>query len=120
MPAGVLERNRLATIVRTYPTAVLALVAPVLVVTEVAVLAASVADGWAPQKLLAWSDFVRALPRLLRERRAIQATRLIPAGEFAEHMTADLSSPYLGAAATNGLVRGALRLYWGVVRALLR
>ena len=50
-----LERNRWATVVRTYPGALLALVAPALLATELALVAISVAGGWGRQKLLATS-----------------------------------------------------------------
>jgi GT2 family glycosyltransferase len=115
-----LERNRLATIVRTYPAVLLALVLPALIATEVAILAASVAGGWAGAKLLAWRDFAAALPRLLGERRAIQSARAISAYEFAKALTPELSSPYLGSVATVGAVRLVLRSYWAAVLAVLR
>jgi GT2 family glycosyltransferase len=114
-----LERNRWATLIRTYPAALLTLVAPALVATELALVPVSAAGGWFGQKLLAWGDTVRALPRLLRERRQIQATRTVDAAEFARTLTADLASPYLGRAGRSRALRGALRAYWSVVLALL-
>jgi N-acetylglucosaminyl-diphospho-decaprenol L-rhamnosyltransferase len=115
-----LERNRWATLVRTYPGALLVLLAPALAATEIALVPISVAGGWGRQKLLATLDTVRALPRLARERRAIQATRLISAGDFASYLTADLSSSYLGRPAGSTLLRWVLQLYWRLVLALLR
>ena len=114
-----LERNRWATIVRTYPAPLLVLLAPALLVTELALLGASLAGGWARHKLIAWAELARWLPRLLRERRAIHSRRRVGAGEFAAGLTADLSSPYLGRAATVAPLRWALRAYWSLVRALL-
>src|SRR5205085_10937450 len=93
-----LERNRWATIVRTYPRELLLLLAPALLVTELALLVVALGGGWGPEKVRAWGDLARALPQLLRERRAIQARRRVSALEFARHMTPDLSSPYLGPA----------------------
>jgi len=115
-----LERNRWATVIRTYPGALLALLAPALAATEVALVPISVAGGWGRQKLLATLDIARALPMLTRERREIQATRLVTAGEFAANLTADLSSPYLGRLGDNALLRRVLRLYLRLVLALLR
>ncbi len=115
-----LERNRWATVLRTYPAAVLVLVAPALLMTELALVAISLSGGWFGQKLLAWADTVRALPRLLRERRAIQAGRRISAYEFAGGLTPALSSPYLGPARKLPGLGAALRLYWWCVLALLR
>ncbi|MBS1883466.1 MAG: glycosyltransferase family 2 protein, partial [Actinobacteria bacterium] len=78
-----LERNRLAALVRVYPGALLLLLAPALLATEIALIAASVAGGWGGQKLRANAEFVAWLPRLLRERREIQRTRAVSAGAFA-------------------------------------
>jgi GT2 family glycosyltransferase len=114
-----MERNRWATIVRTYPASLLALVAPALVATELALIGISIAGGWARQKLLAWGDVVRWLPRLRRERRAIQSGREVTGREFAAALTAELSSPYLGRVGAAAPLRWALRVYWSVVRALL-
>ena len=115
-----LERNRWALLLRTYPGALLALVAPALAATELALLAISFAGGWGAQKLRANLDVMRALPRLLRERRAIQSQRRITAREFARPLTADLSSEYLGRAGRSRVLRLGLRAYWRVVWALLR
>lgn len=115
-----LERNRWAALIRTYPGDLLALLAPALLVTELALIPISIAGGWGRQKALAWADVARALPRLLRERRAIQAGR--PKGasrELARHLVAELDSPYLGRAGRSRLLRAALRGYWSLVSALL-
>jgi GT2 family glycosyltransferase len=114
-----LERTRWAFVLRTYPAALLVLVAPALAATELALLAVAAAGGWLDQKLLATADVVRWLPRLARERRAIQATRRISAAEFAAWLTPDLSSAYLPAGARGPLPRALLRGYWALVRTAL-
>ena len=115
-----LERNRWATILRTDPGPVLALLLPALLALELAVFASALAGGWGGQKLRAAADLLRSLPTLLRERRAIQSGRAISSGEFARWLTAELSSPYLGGAAENRALAALQRGYWRVVRALLR
>jgi N-acetylglucosaminyl-diphospho-decaprenol L-rhamnosyltransferase len=115
-----LERNRWATIVRVYPGALLAVLAPALLATEIALLPVAAVSGWGPAKVRAIADTLRSLPRLLRERRAIQAQRAIGAAEFARLLTPDLSSSYLGRAGRSRLLRAALRGYWSVAVALLR
>lgn len=115
-----LERNRIATIVRTYPASLLLAVAPVLLATELALHALALVSGWGRQKLLADLDILRALPRLLRERRAIQERRTISTSLFAAHMTSDLSSPYLGRPAEWSWLRTLLRTYWRAATKLLR
>jgi GT2 family glycosyltransferase len=115
-----LERNRWATVIRTYPAGLLALLAPALFATELALVPISLAGGWGGQKLRSWFDLVRWLPRLLRERRAIQSGRRVSALQFARSMTPDLDSSYLGAAGRSRLLRAMLRAYWSAVLALLR
>jgi hypothetical protein len=107
-------------IVRVYPGSLIALLLPALATTELALVPVSLAGGWGGQKALAALDTIRALPRLLRERRAIQARRRIGAREFAAHLTPDLTSSYVGRAARSRFLRWALRAYWRLVLLVLR
>jgi GT2 family glycosyltransferase len=115
-----LERNRWATILRTYPGPLLALLAPALLATEAVLLGVAWREGWLLEKCLASADTGRALPRLLRERRRIQCRRRISALEFACHLTPELSSPYLGRAGRSSALRWLLQAYWRLVCATLR
>lgn len=115
-----LERNRWAFLVRVYPAPLLVLLAPALLATELALIPAAIAAGWGRQKLAANAEAVRWLPRLLRERRRIQAARTVTAAEFAAWLSPDLDSPFIPAAARSLPVRLALRAYWRAVRFLLR
>lgn len=114
-----LERNRWATLLRCYPGRLLLVLAPALVATELALLVLAAVGGWLPQKLAAMRATVRDLPRLLSERREVQATRAISAAQFAGWLTADLSSSFLGPAARVRALRWALRAYWRFARLLL-
>jgi GT2 family glycosyltransferase len=114
-----LERNRWATVIRTYPAALLAAVLPAMLVTELAVWVIAARGGWARMKLLATIDLLRSAPRLLRERRAIQGRRRVSSAEFAASLTPALSSPYFGAAGAHPLLAAILRGYWRVVTALV-
>lgn len=115
-----LERNRWATLLRTYPAPLLALLAPALIVTELALHLVAAASGWGRLKLAADRDVLRGLPRAIRERRVIQSARRVSAAEFAAHLTPELDSAYLGRAADNAALRWALRAYWRLVCSLLR
>ena len=115
----VLERNRWASIIRTYPGPLLALLMPGLLLTELGILAIAAAGGWGGQKLLAMGDVLRLLPTYLAERREIQARRTISAREFADWLVPELSTPYLGAAARSAPLAWALSAYWWAVRVLV-
>src|SRR5215210_3147886 len=114
-----LERNRWATLIRTYPGGLLVLVLPALFLTELALPVIAARGGWLGEKLRANADVLRRLPRLLRERRAIQRERTISAAAFADHLTAELDSPLFGAVGRSRVLRVALRAYWAVVCRLL-
>ncbi|HET9154169.1 MAG TPA: glycosyltransferase [Solirubrobacterales bacterium] len=115
-----LERNRLAFVVRTYPGALLALLAPALLAAELALLAVALAGGWGRQKLRANGEFLKWLPRLLGERKALQRRRAISAGEFAAALTPDLDSDLISPLVRSSPARLLLRGYWRLVRLLLR
>ncbi|HEX3172650.1 MAG TPA: glycosyltransferase family 2 protein [Solirubrobacterales bacterium] len=115
-----LERNRWAFLIRVYPAALLWLLAPALLVTELALIPASIAGGWWRQKFAATVDVVRWLPRLLRERRHVQATRTVSAAEFASWLTPVLDSPFIPAVARGGPARLLLRSYWRTALFLLK
>jgi len=114
-----LERNRLAFLVRIYPGTLLALLAPALLATELALLPVAAAGGWGRQKLRADLEFLRWLPRLLRERRQLQARRAVSAAEFAALLTPDLDSPFISPLARSLPARLLLRSYWRAVRFVL-
>lgn len=114
-----LERNRWATLIRVYPAALLALLFPALLATELALIPVSAIGGWLPQKLAAWGDVIRSFPRLMGERRQIQATAQIGAGEFAKALTPTLSSAYLGKPGGSRILGALLGAYWRVVLLLV-
>jgi GT2 family glycosyltransferase len=115
-----MERNRWLTVLRTYPTLLLVVVLPAMLVTDLALILIAFASGWGPQKLRAVGEVMQALPRVLQERRQVQASRRITATQFASWLTADLSSPYLGRVARSKPLTWGLRSYWRVVLRLLR
>jgi GT2 family glycosyltransferase len=121
-----IERNRWATIVRTYPTALLLLLLPALLATELALLGIAARGGWLTAKLRAIREATRWMPRLWRERRAITDPaasfgprgRLAAAG-FAYRLTPRLDSEYLGAASRSRPLNSLLTAHWRAVRALV-
>ena len=114
-----LERNRWATILRTYPGRLLVLIAPALVAAELAVWLLAARNRWLGMKMLATLDIARSLPRLMAQRRAIQSRVTVTPAAFAALMTADLSSPYLGGLEGRPFAVRVLAVYWRAVRALL-
>jgi hypothetical protein len=113
-----LERNRWRTVLSVYPVGLLVLLAPALLVTELALLVIATREGWLRAKLRAQAATIGGLAGTIRRRRAVQRTRQIDAHELAERLTSSLDSPYLLGAASPA-VQFPQALYWRVVRALL-
>jgi N-acetylglucosaminyl-diphospho-decaprenol L-rhamnosyltransferase len=114
-----LERNRWATLIRTYPGGLLFLLLPALLATELALVPVSIAGGWFFQKLRAWGETLIWLPRLIGERRKLRSQRTISAGQFAAGLTASLDSPFLGRAGRSRALAAVLGGYWRLVRRLV-
>jgi N-acetylglucosaminyl-diphospho-decaprenol L-rhamnosyltransferase len=115
-----LERNRWATVIRTYPRSLLLAVLPALIAAEAVVWVAAFRGAWWRMKVLATFDVLRALPRLLQERRRIQDRRTAPVRALTAVMSERLDSPYFGRLGRAVVLRVALRGYWHVAKALLR
>jgi GT2 family glycosyltransferase len=114
-----LERNRLAFLIRIYPTRLLLLILPALIATEIALLEVSGRGGWGRQKLGSIVEVARWLPRLLRERRQIQSCRVVEPAEFAAWLTPDLDSPFFHGVVRWAPIRWSLRAYWAMVLRVL-
>ncbi len=113
-----LERNRWWTILGTYPTRLLLLVLPALLLFELLLLPVAARSGWLKPKLRAQAAVLRELPAMLRHRRAVRATVTIDGPTFAAGLTSSLDSPFLAAANAVPGVAAAQRAFWRVVRRL--
>lgn len=112
-----LQRNRWWTLLGTYPARLLALLAPALAATEVALLLAAARERRLGATLRAQATVLRELRAILRRRRRIQATVAISPRAFAGALAWRLDSPQLPSSRLLDLV---LRTHWTLVRALLR
>lgn len=112
-----LERNRWWTLLGAYPTPLLVLLLPALLVFDVALLAVAARGGWARAKLRAQFAVLRTLPWALRRRARVQARRRASTRDFTRALTSTLDSPFLGTPARPLLVMQAS--YWRGVRGLL-
>jgi GT2 family glycosyltransferase len=114
-----LERNRLVFLLSAYSGRQLALLAPVLLATEVGMLGLAAKERWLRDKLAGWSWLVRNTGTVRRRRRATQRLRRVRDRELAEHLTPTFSPGMLPVPAplraANPLVRG----YWRLVKKAL-
>jgi GT2 family glycosyltransferase len=70
-----LERNRAWALASNFELRTLALLAPVLLVTEMLVLARAFSEGWIGEKARAWISLLAQAPQLIRWRKAVQSSR---------------------------------------------
>lgn len=77
-----LERNREWTLLSNLQLRTLVLLAPVLLLTEAAIVLRAATEGWLKEKFHAWGSLLTHLPRLIRWRRAVQSRRRTPDGQI--------------------------------------
>ncbi len=70
-----LERNRAWALLSNLRVGTLILLSPVLLMTEVVVVARAISEGWLREKALTWASLLVRAPRLVRWRRRVQAKR---------------------------------------------
>jgi N-acetylglucosaminyl-diphospho-decaprenol L-rhamnosyltransferase len=113
-----LERNRVRTVLSVYPGALLALLAPALLITELGLLFIAARHGWLIPKLRAQVAALAAVPRTLVRRRRVQRTREVATADFASHLVSSLDSPYMSV--NGGRLDTLQAAYWNAVKSLLR
>jgi GT2 family glycosyltransferase len=72
-----LERNREWAILSNLQLGTIALLAPLLLVTEALVVVRAISEGWLRQKARAWASLAGKFPELIRWRRSVQAARSV-------------------------------------------
>ena len=99
-----LERNRLFSVLANYERRTLVLLAPLLLATEVGLIAVAARGGWLPHKLRAYRSLFALRKRLIVRRRAVQASRRCSDAELLRFFDDRLDSaliPRAGAALAN-------------------
>jgi GT2 family glycosyltransferase len=107
-----LERNRLVTVLTTYPTPLLVRVLPMLLLTEPLILALAAIQGWGTAKLRAWGWVVSNSTLLLARRRRVQAAAVVPWRELAMSLSARIDPGPAEAPPAMDLLNALLKAYW--------
>ena len=114
-----LERNRLVFLLSAYSGRLLVLLGPVLISTELAMLALSLKDGWARDKLAGWGWCVRRAGWVRQRRRKTQALRLMSDRELAPHLTSVVDPAMIVVPGLARVMNPLLERYWSLVRRAL-
>lgn len=114
-----LERNRLITVLTLYPRRILLVLAPALVVVEVAILATSLNQGWLRDKLYGYAWILRHLKLIAKERRVVQSSLSRPPEHLVALLTGCIDPGRLERPAGMSILNRTLSSYWRLVTRLL-
>ena len=110
-----LERNRLITVLTDYPTRLLALVLPALVMIEPALLVMAVVQGWGLHKVRAWYWLLNHRAELVERRKLVQATVSATPSDIASLMMARIEPPMVRQPPGMEALNTVLSAYWWLV-----
>ena len=116
---ALLERNRWLVILKDWPLARLAVAAPALLGSELAVLAFAARQGWLREKLASYGEILRLLPAVVGDRRQVQKNRSARATDGA-FLTGSIRFPGLDHPAITRVANPVLAAYWWFARKVLR
>jgi GT2 family glycosyltransferase len=116
---ALLERNREILVLTAYSLRLLLALAPVLVATELAMLAVAAKQRWLGDKLDGWWWLARNAGWLRRHRGQTQSLRRVPDRELAEYLTPSVDPGMLQVPRAVSIGNGLLAPYWRLVRTAL-
>lgn len=114
-----LERNRLAFLSLTFSLRTLVALAPVLLVTELGMLALAAKQGWLREKVRGTFWCIGHARTLWRLRRQTQALRRVPDRELVRMLTPSLTPAAMTLPAIVRLVNPLLGAYWRLALRLI-
>lgn len=86
-----LERNRHTLLATNYRTSTRLLLAPAFLVAELGVVFVAVRDGWFPQKVAAWRDYLGSRSARVSDRRRVASIRVAGDAEILRTMDSSVS-----------------------------
>ena len=114
-----LERNRLLVVLTTYERRTLAVLAPMLALTELLMLGAAIMGGWSRAKLRGWGWIWQHRDWVRGRRALIQGERTVPDWVLASRLTAQIDPANVAAPPGIGIINALMSGYWSVGRRLL-
>lgn len=114
------ERNRWQTILTVYPAGLLAAVLPALILFELPVLLAALAQGWLPGKLSSYAWLLRNRSVWRQRRAEVQARSTLSSAEFAELLTGRFTMAAAERPPGLAVLNALASAYWRAVRVLVR
>jgi GT2 family glycosyltransferase len=85
-----LERNRIISLLKLYGVATLAMMFPILLVTEIAIWMKALREGWLSEKVLGYGSILKHTRVIWKARAAIQTRRERSDSQLIEHLRGSL------------------------------
>jgi GT2 family glycosyltransferase len=114
-----MERNRLIFVASAYSGRLVTVLFPLLVATELAMLALALKEGWLRQKLAGWLWCVRNVEWLRDHRRSIQRQRRLSDRELSGELTARIDPAIRSVPRLVKAVNPLVSIYWALARKAL-
>jgi hypothetical protein len=114
------ERNRLIFMLTCWDSRTLALLAPLIVATEVAMALIGARSGWLSEKVHGWGWLFSHRKWLRERRRAVQSERTVGDKELAALMSDRLDAKNFPIPESLNFLDAAAAGYWHFVRRFLR
>jgi GT2 family glycosyltransferase len=114
-----LERNRLVFVLSAYSARLLALLSPVLLANELAMLALAGKEGWWRDKLAGWGWLVRHARWLARHRRETQRLRRVHDRDLAPLLAAVIDPAMIELPRRVSAANRLVAWYWSLARRAL-
>ena len=114
-----LERNRLVFVLSAYSSRLLALLSPVLLANELAMLAVAGKEGWWRDKLAGWGWLVRHARWLARHRRETQRLRRVHDRDLAPLLSPVIDPAMIELPKRVGAANRLVEWYWSLARRAL-
>jgi GT2 family glycosyltransferase len=114
-----MERNRLIFVGSAYSARLLLLLSPILLATEVGLVALAWRQGWLRDKVAGWRWIARNASWLARHRRELQRSRTVTDRQLAEHLTAVVDPKMISVPEVVTKANTIVSVYWRLARRLL-
>jgi GT2 family glycosyltransferase len=114
-----LERNRLVFLLSAYSSRLLAVLSPVLLATELGMLAQATREGWLRDKLRGWAWCVQHARWLARHRSVTQGLRRVPDSELAGLLSSVIAPGMIPVPAPVRAANPVIAAYWRLARRAL-
>ncbi|OGL72382.1 hypothetical protein A3D72_00930 [Candidatus Uhrbacteria bacterium RIFCSPHIGHO2_02_FULL_57_19] len=117
-----MERNRYLVHAKNLKIPTLLLIAPAMILMEIGLWLFAFRSGWWREKtrVAAWLWNPLNWPPILRARRQIQKTRVIPDRDIVKYFTAEISYQEISNPLLKYVGNPLMKLYWAIVRPLIR